>query len=186
VAAGTHEDAARPFEGVSWGVAGEVAGEAGGEVGGGLRADLSRLARGGRSATLAYKEICDMSDTIIEPGSTQATDRDDKLFAALNYGLFLIGNIIGITSILAVIIAYARRERAPHWLQSHYTFQIKSFWAALIGILVCTFMILTIILSPFGAIGLGLIWLWMLVRSVVGLIRLLDGRGHPDADAMWV
>jgi hypothetical protein len=30
-----------------------------------------------------------MSDTIIEPGSTQATDRDDKLFAALNYGLFL-------------------------------------------------------------------------------------------------
>ncbi|BDX00033.1 hypothetical protein MACH15_17850 [Maricaulis maris] len=73
MAARTHEDAARPFEG----------------VGGGLRADLSRLARRGRSATLACKEICDMSDTIIEPGSTQATDRDDKLFAALNYGLFL-------------------------------------------------------------------------------------------------
>lgn len=127
-----------------------------------------------------------MSDTIIEPGRSQAADRDDKLFAGLNYVLFLIGNIVGISSILAVIIAYSRRAAAPHWLQSHYTYQIKSFWTAVLGIVVCTFMILTVILSPFGAIGLALIWLWMLIRSVVGLIRLLDGRGHPDADGMWV
>lgn len=127
-----------------------------------------------------------MSETIIEPGNSHASDRDDKLFAGLNYVLFLIGNIIGISTILAVIIAYARRERAPHWLQSHYTYQIKSFWAAVLGIIVCTFMIMTVILSPFGLIGLALIWLWVLVRGVVGLVRLLDGRGHPDADAMWV
>jgi len=127
-----------------------------------------------------------MSDTIFEPGSSRSADRDDKLFAGLNYVLFLIGNIIGISSLLAVIIAYARRDRAPHWLQSHYTFQIKSFWTAVVGILACTLMIMTVILSPFGLIGLALVWLWMLVRGVVGLIRLLDGRGHPDADAMWV
>jgi len=135
---------------------------------------------------LADKEICIMSETIIEPGSSHASDRDDKLFAGLNYVLFLIGNIIGISSILAVIIAYARRERAPHWLQSHYTYQIKSFWTAVLGIIVCTFMIMTVILLPFGFIGLALIWLWILIRGVVGLVRLLDGRGHPDADAMWV
>lgn len=127
-----------------------------------------------------------MSDTIFEPGSSRSADRDDKLFAGLNYVLFLIGNIIGISSLLAVIIAYARRDQAPHWLQSHYTFQIKSFWTAVVGILACTLMIMTVILSPFGLIGLALVWLWMLVRGVVGLIRLLDGRGHPDADAMWV
>ncbi|WP_297735602.1 hypothetical protein [uncultured Maricaulis sp.] len=127
-----------------------------------------------------------MSDTIFEPGSSRSADRDDKLFAGLNYVLFLIGNIIGISSLLAVIIAYARRDQAPHWLQSHYTFQIKSFWTAVVGILACTLMIMTVILLPFGFIGLALIWLWMLVRGVVGLIRLLDGRGHPDADAMWV
>lgn len=127
-----------------------------------------------------------MSDTIFEPGSSRSADRDDKLFAGLNYVLFLIGNIIGISSLLAVIIAYARRDQAPHWLQSHYTFQIKSFWTAVVGILACTLMIMTVILSPFGLIGLALVWLWMLVRGVVGLVRLLDGRGHPDADAMWV
>ncbi len=127
-----------------------------------------------------------MSDTIFEPGSSRSADRDDKLFAGLNYALFLIGNIIGISSLLAVIIAYSRRDQAPHWLQSHYTFQIKSFWTAVLGIVACTLMIMTIILAPFGLIGLALVWLWMLVRGVVGLIRLLDGRGHPDADAMWV
>jgi uncharacterized membrane protein len=43
-----------------------------------------------------------------------------------------------------------------------------------------------VILAPFGLIGLALIWLWILIRGVVGLVRLLDGRGHPDADAMFV
>lgn len=127
-----------------------------------------------------------MSDTIIEPGSSRSADRDDKLFAGLNYVLFLVGNIIGISSLLAVIIAYARREQAPHWLQSHYTFQIKSFWTAVVGIVACTLMIMTVILAPFGLFGLLLVWVWMLIRGVVGLVRLLDGRGHPNADALWV
>ncbi|MDF1769702.1 hypothetical protein [Maricaulis sp.] len=127
-----------------------------------------------------------MSDTIIEPGSSRSADRDDKLFAGLNYVLFLVGNIIGISSLLAVIIAYARREQAPHWLQSHYTFQIKSFWTAVVGIVACALMIMTVILAPFGLFGLLLVWVWMLIRGVVGLVRLLDGRGHPNADAMWV
>lgn len=108
------------------------------------------------------------------------------MFAGLNYVLFLVGNIIGISSLLAVIIAYARREQAPHWLQSHYTFQIKSFWTAVVGIVAFTLMIMTVILAPFGLFGLLLVWVWMLIRGVVGLVRLLDGRGHPNADAMWV
>ena len=127
-----------------------------------------------------------MSDTIIEPGSSRSADRDDKLFAGLNYVLFLVGNIIGISSLLAVIIAYARREQAPPWLQSHFTFQIKSFWTAVVGIVACALMIMTVILAPFGLFGLLLVWVWMLIRGVVGLVRLLDGRGHPNADAMWV
>ena len=60
-----------------------------------------------------------MSDTIIEPGSTKSADRDDKLMVALNYVLMLIGNIIGVTSIIGLIIAYARRESAPNGLFSH-------------------------------------------------------------------
>ena len=127
-----------------------------------------------------------MTQTIYEPASASAADRDDRLLAGLNYALLLVGNIIGVSSLVAVIIAYARRDSAPHWLQSHYTYQIKSFWAAIVGIVACTVMVLTVILSPFGLIGFALIWVWMLVRSIVGLVRLIDGRGHPDPHGMWV
>lgn len=127
-----------------------------------------------------------MNDTIYEPRPAPAADRDDRLLAGLNYVLFLVGNIIGVSSLVAVIIAYARRDSAPHWLQSHYTFQIKSFWAALVAIVACTLMVVSVILSPIGLLGYAVIWLWMLVRSVIGLVRLLDGRGHPDPHGMWV
>ena len=127
-----------------------------------------------------------MSDTIYEPQPAPAADRDDKWLTGLNYVLFLVGNIIGVSSLIAVVIAYARRDAAPNWLQSHYTYQIKSFWAALVGVVACSVMIMSVILSLFGLIGLALIWIWMAVRSVMGLIRVLDGRGQPDPHGMWV
>ncbi len=64
--------------------------------------------------------------------------------------LLIVGNIIGVSSLVAVIIAYARRDGSPNWLQSHFTYQIKSFWAAIVGIVACTVMVLTVILAPFG------------------------------------
>ncbi|WP_203293135.1 DUF4870 family protein [Maricaulis parjimensis] len=127
-----------------------------------------------------------MSDTIYEPNRAPAADRDDKWLTGLNYVLFLVGNIIGVSSLIAVVIAYARRDAAPNWLQSHYTYQIKSFWAALVAVVACTVMIFSVVLSPIGLLGLALVWIWMAVRSVMGLVRLVDGRGQPDPHGMWV
>ncbi|WP_300556302.1 hypothetical protein [Maricaulis sp.] len=127
-----------------------------------------------------------MSDTIIEPGHNASADRDDKLMVALNYVLMLISNIIGVTSIIALIIAYARRENAPNWLFSHYDFQIRTFWIALIGIIACTVLIFTVILSPFGLLGYVAIWLWVLIRNAIGLVRLIDGRGIAQPQTYWV
>jgi uncharacterized membrane protein len=127
-----------------------------------------------------------MSDTIYEPNDRSAADRDDKFLVGLNYVLFLLGNIIGVTSLVAVVIAYARRDHAPHWLQSHYTYQVKSFWGAFVGLVACTLLVVTVVLSPFGLLGFLLIWAWMAIRSVMGLIRLVDGRGHPDPHGFWV
>ncbi len=137
-------------------------------------------------AIIGGHKVTIMSDTIYEPQPAPAADRDDKWLTGLNYVLFLVGNIIGVSSLIAVAIAYARRDAAPHWLQSHYTYQIKSFWAALVGVVACSVMIMSVILSLFGLIGLALIWIWMAVRSVMGLIRVLDGRGQPDPHGMWV
>jgi len=127
-----------------------------------------------------------MSQTILEPETDRAADRDERLMAGLGYVLILLGNIIGVTTLIAVIIAYARKDRAPGWLYSHYVFQIRTFWAAIFGIIASTGLIMTLILSPFGFLGYGLVWLWILIRSVVGLIRLVDGRGNADPEGYWV
>lgn len=127
-----------------------------------------------------------MSQTILEPETNQTAERDERLMAGLGYVLILLGNIIGVTTLIAVILAYARKDAAPGWLHSHYVFQIRTFWVAVIGILASSLLVATVILSPFGLLGFGLIWLWVLIRSVIGLIRLIDRRGNADPQGYWV
>jgi len=115
-----------------------------------------------------------------------AADRDDRWLAGINHGLFMLGNIIGFSTILAVIIAYARKGDAPDWLKSHYNMQIRTFWYAVLGLVGCGFMVATVILSPFGLLGMAVIWIWVLARSIIGLIRILDGRGIGNPNGYWV
>ena len=128
-----------------------------------------------------------MSETYTDPTPTgpsgeDPADRDERLLVGLTYVLFLIGNIIGVTSIIGVVIAYVRRENAPAWLQSHYTFQIRTFWVSLIGVVV--FGILTLILI--GFVGLLVVWLWLLIRSVVGLLRVIERQQIDDPRSFWI
>ena len=46
----------------------------------------------------------------------------------LVYILYLASLLFGITSIVGLIIAYINKDDAPQWLQSHYRFQIRTFW----------------------------------------------------------
>ena len=48
--------------------------------------------------------------------------------AKLVYILYLVSLLIGITAIVGLIIAYVNRDDAPGWLQTHYRFQIRTFW----------------------------------------------------------
>ncbi len=127
-----------------------------------------------------------MTGTIIDHDTGESRNGSDRVMLGLNYALMLLGNIIGLTSIIALIIAYVRKDESPEWIRSHYQFQIGTFWGALIGIIACTVMIITVILSPIGALGFVAIWLWVLIRNCVGLIRLLDGRGIGNARTLWV
>ena len=48
--------------------------------------------------------------------------------AKLVYILYLVGLVFGITGIIGVIVAYVNKGDAPEWMQSHYRFQIRTFW----------------------------------------------------------
>lgn len=65
---------------------------------------------------------------------TARLDADDKAIALLNYILLLAGFLTsGITSVVAVILAYVRRDGADPLGRSHMGFQISTFWIGFIG-----------------------------------------------------
>src|SRR5580693_672281 len=96
-------------------------------------------------------------------------------------GLFLFSP----PSIIAVIMNYARRsETHGTWLESHFRWQIRTFWYAWLWILVSLIVAMPLILLAglgflVGLMGLGLVGLWVIYRIVRGWISLRDGRAMP-------
>ncbi len=101
--------------------------------------------------------------------------QDDTTMPLVVYGLYLVGLFNGLTAVVGVILAYVSKGAAPEWMQSHYIFQIRTFWLWVL------FSIVGGILTPIG-VGVVIIaaaWIWMAVRCVFGLSRLLNRQPYP-------
>lgn len=84
-----------------------------------------------------------------------ARSTDDKSIALLNYVLLLLGFFTsGITSLVAVVLAYARRSEADPMARSHLDFQISTFWIGFIGTTVGILMMLGMI-APLIMLGIN-------------------------------
>jgi len=126
-------------------------------------------------------------------------------FIGITSGATVIGAFVfGLPSILAVFMNYARRDRVRgSWLESHFLWQIRTFWTAVVlGIaLFCVALLLgavglvslmsTPITGPVGAVGAGagfggafvamtlgamLAGIWILYRVVRGWLALREGK----------
>ena len=89
--------------------------------------------------------------------------------------------IFGWPSIIAVIINYVRRGDARGtWLESHFTWQIRTFWFSMLWacIIFVTGALLAIVLVGFAIWFFGLFALgcWAIYRIASGWLRLNDGR----------
>jgi uncharacterized membrane protein len=72
-----------------------------------------------------------MSDTAERAVERGASDLDRNL-ALLAYALLFFAIFLGgLPALVAVAIAYARRQEAPPWIASHHSFQIWVFWISL-------------------------------------------------------
>jgi uncharacterized membrane protein len=93
--------------------------------------------------------------------------------------------LTGWPSIIAVIINYVKRSDARGtWLDSHFGWQIRTFWYALLWFVVAGIAFLTVIGIPFAWLLLVLLGIWVLYRIIRGWIALADGRPMPvPADA---
>ena len=97
------------------------------------------------------------------------------LGAATVVGAFLTGW----PSIIAVILNYVKRSEARGtWLESHFRWQIRTFWFGLLWISLCiAFIIATLGIGLLIAwLPIGIVSLWFIYRIARGWMALSDGR----------
>jgi len=97
------------------------------------------------------------------------------LGAATVVGAFLIGW----PSIIAVILNYVKRgEVRGTWLESHFRWQIRTFWWGLLWVSLCIiFVVLTLGIGLFVVwLPIGIVSLWFVYRIARGWLALQDGR----------
>lgn len=93
----------------------------------------------------------------------------------------IVGSFLGsLPSILAVILNYARRsETRGTWLESHFSWQIRTFWFALLWVVIAVALALTVIGFPLTiGILIGLT-LWVVYRIGRGWLALNERRTVP-------
>ena len=127
------------------------------------------------------------------PMSAEAPHVDEALvtYTHVIYALHALAVVIGITtmhtivgsfvgglpSIIAVIMNYARRPATRGtYLESHFRWQIRTFWYALLWAVVCGLVMLTIIGIPLAILGLAVLGIWIAYRVIRGWLSLRDHR----------
>jgi len=123
--------------------------------------------------------------TLVEPRPSLV--RLTHVIYALHAVSLLIGIVTAATivgaflfswpSIVAVILNYAKRsEVRGTWLESHFRWQIRTFWFGALWVALCAlFVVFTLGLGLLVAwLPLGVVGLWFIYRIARGWLRLLD------------
>jgi uncharacterized membrane protein len=100
-----------------------------------------------------------------------------KTLTLVVYALQAAGFILGgITWIVAVVINYVKRDDvAGTWLESHFRWQIRTFWFGLLWGAIGG--ILTLVLVGFAILFADAVWI--IYRIVKGWLNLSDGKPMP-------
>ena len=97
--------------------------------------------------------------------------------------LYLSSFILGVTGLVGIVLAYVwRGDRPEAWEESHFTYLIRTFWFGLLGSVVG--VVLSIIL-----IGIPILLataVWVIIRSVLSLVKAQRQEPMPDPETMWI
>ena len=106
--------------------------------------------------------------------------QDDSLrgWALAIYVSYLLGAFTaGGMAVLGVIGAYVKRGDARGtWLDSHYGWQIRTFWWAVLWVVLAVLLIFTVIGIPFAWLLAVIVGLWVLYRILRGWTSLANRR----------
>jgi uncharacterized membrane protein len=93
--------------------------------------------------------------------------------------------LTGWPSIIAIIINYVKRSdvRGTH-LDSHFGWQLRTFWYAVLGAIVALLLVITLIGIPLAWMLVIVVGLWVLYRLIRGWMALLERKPMPVDDRM--
>lgn len=108
-------------------------------------------------------------ETIPSPPNTDAI----KNLATVVYALQAVSFFVGITAIAAIVINYVKLDDARGtWLESHFRWQINTFWYGLLwGVIGAITLVILV-----GWLILMANAVWVIYRIVKGWLRLNDGK----------
>ena len=135
-----------------------------------------------------------MTSTVMTVEATPSLVRTTHITYALHavglaLGIFgastIVGAFLGLPSVAALIINYVKRgDVRGTWLESHVTWQIRTFWWVLAWavaiVLVSAPLVLLLGLGLVtGWVGLAVLGLWAIYRIARGWMRLNDRQPMP-------
>ncbi len=117
-----------------------------------------------------------------ETSSVQAPEPNEVStnLPTIIYVLYLTSLVVGITSIVGVVLAYINKGE-DNYLDSHYQFQIRTFWIGLLYTLI-GFVLIPIFI---GWLILLFVVIWIIIRCAKGLKFLGKKQPLPDATS-WM
>jgi uncharacterized membrane protein len=100
-------------------------------------------------------------------------ERSLKQLTMVVYLLQALGFFVGITWLVAVIINYVKRDEVKGtWLESHFRWQIRTFWWGLLWGAIGTVLVLVVV----GWLVLAADTIWIIYRIVKGWLYLNDNK----------
>jgi uncharacterized membrane protein len=134
-----------------------------------------------------------MAETDTNTGNVMPSEGNVRLTHVI-YGLHAFSAITGIVtaafivtafltgwpSIIAVIINYVKRSDVRGtYVDSHFGWQIRTFWFALLWVVIMVVLIMTFVGIPLAWLIGVVVGLWVLYRIARGWWRLADGKAMP-------
>ena len=96
-----------------------------------------------------------------------------KQLTLVTYILYAVSALVGVTAIIAIVINYVKRDDTVGTIyESHFTWQIRTFWWSLVWFLVG---------MATAIVGIGVIVLvadaiWVIYRIVKGFLTFNDNK----------
>ncbi len=102
------------------------------------------------------------------------------LTGILTPALVVTAFLTGWPSIIAIIINYVKRpEVRGTWLESHFSWQLRTFWFALLWLVIGAILFATVVGIPVAFVLWIATGIWVVYRLIRGWLALRDRRELP-------